>query len=333
MKHPDDNKTIDLIDAANPTLKRGRKPLAAAEPVTDVVTAAVAAQYGAAATAVVLLDQQVQTQTQTLALELGYEGRLDIGALEDEIRFYQRRTVEACMELGKRLLLLKELTPHGEFKQRIELLGISYRMAAKFMGATLKLGKSASKALLTAVGTQTKLLELLVLDDEEVERLSSGDSVGEVSLDTIDTMSVSELRRALRDRDQQLQAKDKVLGDRSSKIDQLEEKLHKPFKPSPFAAARTAEEKVLLDALHTALSAANGGFNQLVEVMTDMSAADVSETCTLAAHNDLIWLGQRLVAVMRDHGVAFDLEAEVVPSWVREGQAKLKNAGGLNGAN
>ena len=51
----------------------------------------------------------ISTHTQklgNLALSLGYEGALTVGALEDEIRFYQRRSVEDVLELGKRLLLL-----------------------------------------------------------------------------------------------------------------------------------------------------------------------------------------------------------------------------------
>jgi hypothetical protein len=30
------------------------------------------------------------------------------------------------MELGKRLLIMKEMTPHGEFEKRIEILGFSH---------------------------------------------------------------------------------------------------------------------------------------------------------------------------------------------------------------
>jgi hypothetical protein len=61
---------------------------------------------------------------------MGYEGTLTVGALEDEIRFYQRRTVEAILETGKRLNVLKELTPHGEFQKRVEMLGFSGPTAA-----------------------------------------------------------------------------------------------------------------------------------------------------------------------------------------------------------
>ena len=114
----------------------------------------------------------ISTHTQklgNLALSLGYEGTLTLGAIEDEIRFYQQRTVEACMELGKRLLIMKEMTPHGEFTKRIEMLGISKRTAQRFMSVVLKFSKTTSMSLLEKSGNGTKLLELMVLDDDDIE--------------------------------------------------------------------------------------------------------------------------------------------------------------------
>ena len=88
------------------------------------------------------------TQVATLAEQIGYDGSLTVGALEDGIRFYQRRSVEALLEVGKRLLLLKEITPHGEFSERVDMLGISDRTARRFMQAAAKTAKSATVAVL-----------------------------------------------------------------------------------------------------------------------------------------------------------------------------------------
>ena len=116
-----------------------------------------------------------------LATQLGYQGALTVGALEDEIRFYQQRSVEAVMELGKRLLILKEMTPHGEFSKRIEMLGISKRTAQRFMSVVLKFSKTTSMSLLEKSGNGTKLLELMVLDDDDIEIIDAGGSIGDVS--------------------------------------------------------------------------------------------------------------------------------------------------------
>lgn len=155
-----------------------------------------------------LMGQESQPQHNqliTLANDFGYTGELTPGALEDGIRSAMRRTIEDVIDLGARLLLLKEVTGHGEFSKRIELLGLSPRMCQKFMLATQKFSKANSKAVLNIVGTQTKLLELLVLDDEEIELLANGETIGELNLGALECMSVSELKQAVRDRDKKLE--------------------------------------------------------------------------------------------------------------------------------
>lgn len=171
---------------------------------------------------------RVEQNAIALAKDLAYEGALTVESLEEEIKFYQRRSVEAVLEMGKRLLLLKEVAGHGNFIERIDMLGIGERMAQRFMAATLKFSKASSTTLLTLPNiNQGKLLELLVLDDGEIEALNSGDEVRGIVLDDVDCMSVSELRRALRlakaDQDAKLAAKDKLLADKSRRITELVE--------------------------------------------------------------------------------------------------------------
>ena len=153
-----------------------------------------------------IIQSTAKENASAVAEQLGYEGTLSVDSIETEIRFYQRRSVEAALELGKRLLILKELTQHGDFVPRVEQLGFSARMAQKFMSATLKFSKANSSSLLKSAGTQTKLLELVVLDDAEIEALDSGESVRGLTLDEIETMSVSELKSALRESKADLEA-------------------------------------------------------------------------------------------------------------------------------
>lgn len=172
-----------------------------------------------------VIEQEASENAIAVARQVGYDGSLTVGALEDEIRFYQRRSVEACIELGKRLLVLKELTPHGEFAQRAELLGLAPRMAQKFMAATLKFANANSNSLLKASGTQSKLLELLVLDDGEISALESGETVRGIDLDKIETMSVSELKKALREAEADKQAKDQVIKNKTAELIKKDEQL------------------------------------------------------------------------------------------------------------
>lgn len=126
-----------------------------------------------------------------IASALGYQGSLEIDALEERIRFYQRRTVEDSLELGKFLLLLKSVTNHGDFQERIETLGFSYRSAAKFMQAAGRISKSAAAALLAKqVKSMRGFLELLTLDDDDIQNI--------LVLDDLDRMSATQLRNLAR---------------------------------------------------------------------------------------------------------------------------------------
>ena len=158
---------------------------------------------------------QHEAELNALAHSLGYQGSLTVGGLEDEIRFYQRRSVEALLECGKRLLLLKEITPHGEFKERVEELGFAERTAQRFMQAAAKVAKSATVAVLAGqVKNQKAFLEIVTHDDDaDLERLAE--------LDDIDRMSASQLRDALREIKEEAKAKDQLLEDKNKRIDKL----------------------------------------------------------------------------------------------------------------
>lgn len=203
----------------------------------------------------------VNAQAAELATQLGYDGSLTVGALEDEIRFYQRRSVEALLESGKRLLLLQELTPRGEFDQRVELLGFSRRSAYRFMQAAAKTAKSANLALLsTHVKNASAFLELVTHDDDTLADIAE--------LDDIDSMSASELRYALREAKENAETQGRLIASKDAKLNELDAKLtkHKKLKvavtdwPERFKglmdqadlARRTIENQIgALDAIRT----------------------------------------------------------------------------------
>lgn len=167
---------------------------------------------------------QASENALAVARQVGYDGALTVGAVEDGIRFFQRRTVECVLEVGRRLLVLQELTAHGEFHNRLALLGIDKSLGHKFMNATLKFGKVETFPL-SKIGTQSKLLELLVLDDDEIAELESGDTVRGIDLDKIDKMSTSELRKALRAAEADKAAKDQVIADKTNELNKKSEQL------------------------------------------------------------------------------------------------------------
>lgn len=264
-----------------------------------------------------------------LSTQLGYQGALTVGALEDEIRFYQQRSVEAVMELGKRLLILKEMTPHGEFSKRIEMLGISKRTAQRFMSVVLKFSKTTSMSLLQKSGNGTKLLELMVLDDDDIEIIDAGGSIGDISLDTIETMSVRELKKALQEaraavvsKDQDLQAKDQVIQKKDQKINELDEKFTKTNSPIEIKKRAASEpqliaKKALEDMNVSSMTMFNATTrfvneaNSILEVVSENMLTNVQEQIT---HN-LVSVFQQIAQTAADLNIQIDFEEMVTPSW------------------
>lgn len=175
--------------------------------------------------ALVVAGQQQESRVRAVALQLGYQLPADCtdpDLIQRDIASNMRRSVEACLEVGRGLVVLKEACPHGQFIARLEVLGLERTVAARFMQAATKFSNVASTHHLTkAIGNQTKLFEMLVLDDEQIEELELTGQTGDLSLDDVATMSVKELRTALRETREQAKAKDRLLADKNAKIDEL----------------------------------------------------------------------------------------------------------------
>ena len=160
-------------------------------------------------------QQERNFAAKELAVQLGYDGGLSVDAIEGEIRFWQRRTVEACLELGKRLLLLKEISRHGEFSELLEKLGFTKMSASRFMSAAARTSKSNNLVLLSSqVKNMSAFLELVTTDDEVLDDVKK--------IDGIECMSASELRKRIKDLQAENDAKDKVLDGKNKQIDKLQ---------------------------------------------------------------------------------------------------------------
>lgn len=279
------------------------------------------------------IKDEASDNAMVVARQLGYDGTLTVGALEDEIRFYQRRTVEGVLELGKRLILLQELTPHGEFMNRVSLLGIDHSLAKKFMKATWKFGKLETFPT-SKVGTQSKLLELLILDDGEIEALENGETVRGVTLDKIETLSVSELKKALRDANQRIDAKDQVIKDKSAKIDEQAEQLaglenqHRVASLKPFSA-----EQQLLDA-RANLQATAANVKTTVLTMLRKHVKDLHQIPgdhAAFSAGCLVEIARELAILRDEYRIPAEVSEDLTPEWMKpDWEERLqKQYGGL----
>lgn len=280
------------------------------------------------------LEQVTETAVSThaqklgnLAASLGYEGTLTLGAIEDEIRFYQRRSVEDVLELGKRLLLMKEMTPHGEFSNRVQLLGFSVRLSQKFMQAARKFCKSENFSHLKNLSSinQGKFLELVVLDDDEIKELSEGGSVLDIQLDEIDCMTASELRKKLREAKSDIEAKEQVIHSKDQKANELLAENAKLKSPAQIKKrAETEAQQLELAAIKT-LNAAKDTITPAFKNFTDsldgvLTTAAEKELPELYDYVDelLIFMCQRFAKYVHSLGTQVTFEEIVKPSWITD---------------
>ncbi|ELO0595936.1 DUF3102 domain-containing protein [Salmonella enterica] len=151
-----------------------------------------------------------------------------------ETKFYMDQSTKAMLEAGKRLLILKENEPYGDFQAitRNEL-NLEPRIAQKMAQAALKF---LSPQLETNAKTfshlgRSKLYELMLEDDEELAELAEGGTVAGLTLDDIDRMSVRELRKALRESKEDLSASRKLNAEKSQEINELKETKFRTIEP------------------------------------------------------------------------------------------------------
>lgn len=197
----------------------------------------------------------------------------DRSRIVHETKFYMAQSAEAMLEAGKRLVILKENEPHGDFTEIVEeQLALSKRTAQVMMQASLKYlsPQLESKAQALALLGKTKLFELMTEDDEELAGLADGGTIAGLNLDDIDRMTSRELKAALRDAREDADAKQRVLSDKNSKIDDLTTKLQKQSKikpPAPDVEAEKLRKEVSAIAFE-AEAVLNGKLREAFSVLT-----------------------------------------------------------------
>lgn len=202
-------------------------PKSKATPVNEVV---IAGEF-AAATQLGMVQAQHDSAVRAVALQMGYQLPADCtdpDLIQRDISANMRRSVEACLEVGKGLRVLKEACGHGNFMSRLDDLCIDVDVAGRFIQAAKRFSNSPTSAnLAKAINSKSKLFEMLLLDDEQLEELELTGQTGELSLDDVATMSIKELRHAVREARADKEAGDKLLADKNTKIDRLSRHIQK----------------------------------------------------------------------------------------------------------
>ncbi|WP_406706886.1 DUF3102 domain-containing protein, partial [Sodalis sp.] len=163
-----------------------------------------------------------------------------------EARFYMAQSAEAMLEAGKRLIIIKENEPHGEFTKIVtERLGMAHRTANLIMKAALKYtspGLQANSQTLASLG-KTKLFELMTEDDEDLAALAEGGTIAGLTLDEVDRMSVRELKAALRKDEAALKRSQQLVAEKEKQLQQLSQQL-----AGKTSSAAASDEQIPVDA-------------------------------------------------------------------------------------
>lgn len=214
--------------------------------------------------ALALAQQQHEQAVRAVATQLGYQLPADCtdpDLIQRDISANMRRSVEACLEVGRGLTVLRAACDHGSFTARLDVLGIEPRVAQRFMATSRKFSNATTSSLLKAAGNPSKLLEMLILDDEQIEELELTGQTGNLKLDDIATMSVKELRAALRETREEKTAVEKVLSDKNAAMDKLRAQVKRIEKLPPDETLANLQREAT-SITNDALGAIRGGVRQ-----------------------------------------------------------------------
>ncbi|HFG4220653.1 TPA: DUF3102 domain-containing protein [Escherichia coli] len=241
-----------------------------------------------------------------------------------EARFYMAQSAESMLEAGKRLIILKENEPHGDFTNILENeLGLAPQVARRMMQASMKFlgeGDEPTKRSRLSVLGKAKLYDLMVLDNEELDELADGGTVAGLTLDDVDRMSVRELRQALREARETNAAQQRVLADKNEKIDSLSTRLEKKSRIQP---PEPDEEVKKLRAEVTALAVeAESAIAVRLSSAFETLCAYCAENMIDTPRDFMAGLVCQLESTARSLRSTFDLPDEptgnAAPSWLTE---------------
>lgn len=150
---------------------------------------------------------------------------------ESEIRGEMRRGCESFLRAGRYLVVVRECTTHGEWQGMLDRLGLSQPQAHRMVEAARRMARlpnhSRANDLVSAAGTQSKLIELLSLPDDEFEELAMAGATGDLTIDSVAKMTRDELRAAVRDARGDIDAKDTRAANQEREIESLRKQLSK----------------------------------------------------------------------------------------------------------
>lgn len=112
----------------------------------------------------------------------------------NEVRFFLGTVAGSIIEVGKRLLVIKEKEGYGNFHRIIEEeIGLSTRTAYRFMNVALK-SERYPEINLRQLATSSNVYALMEAPDEDLKELEEKGVMAGNTMDDLQRMSVKEMR-------------------------------------------------------------------------------------------------------------------------------------------
>lgn len=117
-----------------------------------------------------------------------------------------------------------------------------------------------------------------------------------------------------------LDARDKVLKDKTARLDELTVKLEKlrSLPENKRAKLRLEQEEQAADKLGAAVMGAVGAVNECLRQLADIKGAEVSVYTQQHADSTASWLCQQIQLALQENGIQADMAEIVLPAWMRD---------------
>jgi hypothetical protein len=115
-----------------------------------------------------------------------------------EVKFFLSLSAEAIIEVGYRLLVIKEMEKHGHFMDLVqEEIGIPYRTAARFMHAALK-SQKYPQIDFSKFDKLSNLYTLLEAPEEDLKELEREGVMAGYDVSELSRMSIKDMRSLIK---------------------------------------------------------------------------------------------------------------------------------------
>ena len=269
--------------------------------------------------ALVAIQNQAAERISLVVQQFGDGLPFDQYRYEDKIRSHLSRSAEEMLAAGRALVVAREHLPHGEWGPFLERIGLEPRVAQRCAQAAIKFSNaSTSTHLIEAAGSRSKLFELMVLDDEDIQQLNDGGTVAGLELDDISRMPISELRKTLREAREESKAHEQLLATKNAKIDKLQADVAKAKRRVQQAEPNEVLEQLRKEVTGFAFAAESAIRGDLHRGFAAL--AEHAEEAEGAVDNSVFFAGligqleRALVELRAEHGVAADTSA--TPAWL-----------------